>query len=103
MLDITQILFLAGQITSNFQLGEIDAGMRIMVKMVIMVVMVIMVTMVIMTMIIILVQVAIVMVITVVQVVVLDMAVVVDMVAGFGIWDIAWHLALRAGSGYHNG
>ena len=35
--------------------------------------------------------------------VVLDMAVVVDMVAGFGIWDIAWHLALRAGSGYHNG
>ena len=65
--------------------------------MVIMVVMVIMVAMVIMTMIIILVQVAIVMVITVVKVVVLDMS------AGFGIWDIAWHLALRAGSGYHNG
>ena len=48
-------------------------------------------------MIIILVQVTIVMVITVVKVVVLDMAVVVDMVAGFGIWDIAWHIALRVG------
>ena len=51
-------------------------------------------------------QVAIVMDITVIKVVVLvvlNMAVVVDMVAGFGIWDIAWHLALRAGSGYHNG